>query len=861
IIFPEPQEERYVPRGEGAQQTYVRVDDDRNFADALERFGKTLIPISLDPRPPLMGSGSYNDVAFRMMLEDLRLQADDLLEELDKLELFDETFDDDGPSIHARARRRAMYERIDELSRKLNTLDKDTLRKHLLPDLDTTYNTVEMRVFENEYRKIAGLRGLDHLAKPDDEGIEGIPPAYQEYTPISLLAQASSTTGFVNHESEGVIRSVPLWIKYRGGLYPQMGLSLACLMLDVPIVDIQINPESVVIPLPDRPDIVIPTRRHRSKATGEEYIGFLDVVYFGNDRWEFMYDYPNHSDTKAHLPLTMVWNVVLERRRLEENVDQFDSAVQHIYSEFEPDKLKAYQDNLAPLDDIGPRLAIADEVIEFANSWIGSGPDVPIDRLHETLRAEGYTEQEATHASQLIITTRALPKLKDGIVNMADSLRQNRENLARNLNGKAVLLGWTATAAIADFVPTSLHDRCPGVVIHGAVYNGIMTGNLLKEAPRWWVPLMTLLFGCLAIVIVSGLNPSAAVFNTALLVGGWILLNGSLLFDYANTTLEPGAPLAAIIAVWTGCTLFRFIAERIERARITERFNSYVDPGLVSYVIEDPERAHLDGATKELSVVFTDLQGFTTLTEILKEKTVDLLNEYMGLMVPIIRSEDKPQHRRGYVNKFLGDGIMFFFGAPRENPHHAVDALETAIRMQQAMPAFNQSLQERDLPPVYMRVGIASGNMVVGDAGPPDASDYTVLGDNVNLAARLESANKALGTFTMVNARCVELLENKYLLRPLANLQVVGKSEGVMAYEPIALVGESTDEQKRYVVLTADMVDAYLEGRFTDCITASEKLAEEFGQSQLIGLYREACETYLEEPPEEFAGLLTLTSK
>ena len=204
----------------------------------------------------------------------------------------------------------------------------------------------------------------------------------------------------------------------------------------------------------------------------------------------------------------------------------------------------------------------------------------------------------------------------------------------------------------------------------------------------------------------------------------------------------------------------------------------------------------LSGQVRELTVVFTDLENFTALNEQLQERTVPILNEFMERMVKIIRDESKPIHRRGYVNKFLGDGLMFFFGSPYDNESHAIDAVTTVMRMQDAMVDFNQFLTDQDLPEVRMRAGISTGNMVVGDAGAEDASDYTVLGDAVNFGSRLEGANKATGTLVLISEQTMQFAKDLVLCRPVAKLQVVGKSVGVNVYEPIVPADKAPDQQQ-----------------------------------------------------------------
>src|SRR5207253_1684551 len=237
-------------------------------------------------------------------------------------------------------------------------------------------------------------------------------------------------------------------------------------------------------------------------------------------------------------------------------------------------------------------------------------------------------------------------------------------------------------------------------------------------------------------------------------------------------------------------------------------------------------------------------------------ETVPLLNDYTGLMVPVIR------RHKGYLNKFLGDGIMYFFGAPYDNPNHAFDAVASVLEMQQVMVDFNKSLTQRNLPNMAVRAGISAGNMVVGDAGAEDTHDYTVLGDAVNLGARLEPANKVFGTQILTNARARELLGDRILFRPIGRIQVVGKKEGVMTYEPLALAEKATDQQKQLADLTSEVVISFMNGQFEECLAAVAKLEAAFGASKLGSLYRKLCEEYLRDgTPAGFDGQIVLSEK
>jgi adenylate cyclase len=227
----------------------------------------------------------------------------------------------------------------------------------------------------------------------------------------------------------------------------------------------------------------------------------------------------------------------------------------------------------------------------------------------------------------------------------------------------------------------------------------------------------------------------------------------------------------------------------------------------------------------------------------------------MGLVIPLIRSH------RGYVSKFIGDGVMFFYGAPLENPNQAADAVDTAMDMLSAVDGFADSLAKRGLDKLGLRIGINTATMVVGDTGIESAADYTPLGDGMNLGSRLEGANKMFGTRVLISARTVYQLNGRYLVRKVANLVVKGKTEAVMAYEPLCKIEEASDQQKQLAEMTNAMIDAYIATEFTDCLTLADKIEAEFGKSKLVACYRERAQSCVATPPTLFNGTILLSEK
>ncbi len=609
------------------------------------------------------------------------------------------------------------------------------LRAALFPHFDPRIsNSIFGTLLEEQYMLVRKDRALNRFTLPIPSKLnEPLLSAVIGDIPIPVMLNSAVTSGYVEplETGDGRIRSISLGVKYHGRMIPHASLAMTCEMLGVPISSVRWSESEVTIPLPDHTEIHIPVSTRYTDSYGR--IPFvMDVPWFGTDQWETMYDYREFSRPKQRYPLVNVFDVCNDREIAIRNDSRLVVTLLDLLKNPLLTMESIESDLLKNQTSAGIQKAASD-MIENAKAGLESFKGLT-----------NLTEQEGNTRDALQKVVDFVPDQKVKSAEAWKKYAEGQATLKRMLNGKAVFIGWTATGVL-DFYPTSLHAKCPGVVIHGTVFNGIMTGRMWERMPDGVTALFTVLLGAAVTIFVAALTPLRAAISTISLAAAYYLFNGYIAFDYGHKSLGLAGPTMVIVLVSVTLTIIRYRAAEAERNRLTKRFRSYVDPKLVNYVIENPDEVRLTGTVKEMSVVFTDLEGFTTLSEALKEKTVPMLSEYMGEMVPLIRSHN------GYVNKFLGDGIMFFFNAPYPNTDHAADAVSSVLDMQRAMIPFNEKLKSQGLPTLNMRVGIVSGDMVVGDAGPENASDYTVLGDNVNLASRLEGANKMTGTNTMIH--------------------------------------------------------------------------------------------------------------
>ncbi|HVT89635.1 MAG TPA: adenylate/guanylate cyclase domain-containing protein [Tepidisphaeraceae bacterium] len=846
IIFPEAQPPRYEPDAEGKIQT---IQDDQNFADAIRRAGNVLIPLSVQPQSP--DRPAVLDPLVAALKSDLEMDQNQAIAKLRGTRVDTPQLDVQVKANFFIAREQAMFDRISEQLEK-DQSDIEQLRQMLTPHAyPSGEQTDVVKLLITMLPSVQATQRLTRFTLPIQPGLPPILRGDQARATIAALADATTYCGTADfiEESDGIVRSVPLFVNYRGRLIPHMSFAAALAMLDIKLADLKIDASSVTLPMHDGSTLRIPVRSIRSERFGKVGM-FMSIPWFGAsglDSWLAMYDWPRHVQSKQHLSLRNVWDIRQNLRDIERNKRETDSALFAVNGPYPSARITAFLALLVSQRDDATR----SNLVETTLKDMADLADIPA--LQKSKPGELKEDDQKYLATYL-----ALRHVQEVNQHFFELVQNRRAELKRMLEGRYALVGWTATGT-GDFKPTSLHPSIPGDVIQGVIDNAIFNRDVWRFGPWILAALCTAIVGVLTSLAVALLSAPAAAACTAILLLGYLAINGIVFFDYGNWIVGAAGPLTAGAVVWTALTLFRYIDETRERRRITDRFSSYVDPVLVDFVVNNPETARFDGLEKEMTVVFTDLAGFTTISEKLRERTVPLLNEYMSLMLPIIREN------RGYWNKFLGDGIMFFYNAPANNPRHAPDAVRTILQMQKAIEGFNQTLFKRDLPAVGMRAGIATGLMVVGDAGSTDAkhhaSDYTVLGDEVNLGARLESANKSFESRMLMTARTAELLDSEFLLRPIGKLQVMGKTQGVMTFEAICLQNEAQDRDKKIAEGSTRVVNQFLAAKFDQCVQAAKNLERDCGPSKFTKLYHKLAQHYLEESPKDFNGVIVLDAK
>lgn len=329
------------------------------------------------------------------------------------------------------------------------------------------------------------------------------------------------------------------------------------------------------------------------------------------------------------------------------------------------------------------------------------------------------------------------------------------------------------------------------------------------------------------------------------------------LFIHNKLVIAIVSPSLAVIIGYFSSTAYHFLRERQQNVLIKGMFSQYVSKNVVNELLLNPDKLRLGGERKNVTVLFSDIAGFTSFAENkLPEELVSFINAYLNEMTEIVLTNE------GTLDKYLGDAVMAFWGAPIEVEDHAYKACLTALQMQNKLAEMREKWSKSGESQIRIRIGINSGDVIVGNIGGVKRFDYTVLGDDVNLASRLEGANKEYGTNIMIGESTLEKCKDKILARELDIIRVKGKSKPTKVYELISVVGDKKAEGAiEEMDLYFQALDLYRNRSFDAAQDYFKRSFEKLGDYP-SKVYMQRCEFYLKNPPNEnWDGVFEMKSK
>ena len=422
---------------------------------------------------------------------------------------------------------------------------------------------------------------------------------------------------------------------------------------------------------------------------------------------------------------------------------------------------------------------------------------------------------------------------------------------------KIVLVGVTA-AALADVRVTPFDGVFPGVEIHATVLDNILRREFILQ-PKWIVLVeIAVIFLAVSILGVA-LHYARGVYGAlvATLLLAAYLVSSQVLFVWYGLPLSLVYPLLAIGLTYTTIGVQHYVLEEREKRKIRNAFGLYLTPEVARLVSDHPELLALGGETRELTVLFSDIRGFTTVSERFQDDPhtlVALLNQFLGRMTDVIFAQD------GTLDKYVGDEIMAVWGAPIPQSDHAGRACRGGLEMIADLHRLNEEFKQRGWPPLDIGVGINTGPMVVGNMGSERRLSYTVVGDNVNLGARLEGLNKMYGTHVIASEATIQAAGD-LVVRELDLVRVKGKYQGVRIFEIIALA-EEREKWAEFVALFETGVHAYRKREWDQAIAAFGAILEDHPNDGPARLYLGRCRGMLDTPPApDWDGVTVMETK
>jgi len=495
--------------------------------------------------------------------------------------------------------------------------------------------------------------------------------------------------------------------------------------------------------------------------------------------------------------------------------------------------------------------------IKILSAYLGEEPQVIIDDYGvKSFRFGEQINFPTDEKGRLYINYRGGEKSFPHL-SVTDILNDNIDTAT--VKNKIIILGATASG-IFDEVSTPFESVYPGPELHATIVDMVLNQDYLYKPE--WLNLLTILT-----IVIFGLGIGMILPKIGAFTGAWVAiipLVGYVLFcQYIFTVhgwiLNMVYPLAVILITYSIMTAYTFLIESRQKRFIKNAFSTYLAPAVVKQLMDHPETLTLGGENRKITAFFSDVQSFTSISETLQpDDLVALLNEFLTEMTDIILEYN------GTVDKFEGDAIIAFFGAPGDLINQEEIACTVSLKMQQRLSELRIKWREEGKPMLYNRIGMNTGVAVVGNMGSQSRMDYTMMGDTVNTAARLEGVNKLYGCYTLVSKSTYlpAVASGSIFGRELDSVLLVGKKEPIDIYELIGFTDEIDDATKTMVKYYAEALNAYRKQEWDNAIVLFEKAKSLFPEDKAILIMLQRCREFKSSPPSgKWSSAFKLTSK
>jgi len=669
-------------------------------------------------------------------------------------------------------------------------------------------NAARNAEIDNYLTEFIALKNVVDMGDSKTAEMVGVMPA------IYKLMSRARGAGFVNAtpDSDGLRRRINLLIKYHGDYYGH--LSLMAIQEILGWSSIEISDKAIVLKMENGRDLRIPRTQDGSILI----------------KWpkKSFYDYRMMSLIEP-IQYTMIEPVFAENIALMNDSGFFyfwDGANPWEYY-WEAAEIRSLAFETSSAAD-GKWMRLRQDFFDICGAFLGGPAEDNI------LREVGDDEETAGFVRELFDVCR-------GQYFRLSEIRNN----AAPLKDSFIVIGADATS-MTDNGLITFQEHYPNVGTYAVAANMMLSVEFLNDAP-WYV---SAIIAFLASLIIGFLLSRFDTYKSIITgVSVLVALSGAFLIFFLITKIYIGfgAPLFATLVTFIAIMVNKFLTASHEKAFLHSAFSRYLAPEVISEIINDPDKLNLGGEKREMTAIFTDIQGFSTISEQLDPtQLVKLLNRYLTAMSNII------MENQGTIDKYEGDAIIAFFGAPIFQADHPALACRSALAMKAAERELNKVVMEEGLSPypLFTRIGINTGEMVVGNMGAENKMDYTIMGNAVNLAARLEGVNKQYHTGgILISEYTKEKIADEFLTRRLDRVRVVGINRPLRLYEVLG-IRERTDEE----ALSAQRqweraMDDFEQMQFTEALKKFLSLSNINPEDNVAKLYASRCKKYIESPP------------
>lgn len=393
----------------------------------------------------------------------------------------------------------------------------------------------------------------------------------------------------------------------------------------------------------------------------------------------------------------------------------------------------------------------------------------------------------------------------------------NSENLP-DFNEKIVLIGFTASGVDDSFMVPISDEAMPGVEIHANLVQSILTRDFIYYQDDVSTVCIIFLFALLTGLFLFRFRIHIATVFIAVIFIAYFSLSLLLIFDNYGIIINILFPLFSISLVYVALVAIYYRTEEKSRKWITSIFGKYVSPVVIDDLIKNPDRINLGGEKRNITVFFSDIRGFTSISEsISPEELVRLLNEYLTEMTSIIIKD------QGLVDKYMGDAIMAFWGAPLDQPDHAEMACSSSLEMIDKLRDLQKKWKKEGIPSFEIGIGLNSGEVIVGNMGSTNRFDYTAIGDNVNLGSRMEGLNKIYGTNVIISGNTQKIIKENFETRKLDAVKVKGKKKPILIYELLSQKDRLSKKQNDFVRFYETGLELYFKKKWKPAIKSFQE--------------------------------------